>query len=147
MTTNRYLTYVGGGILVIGILIGIVFGCKAFIHEVTKERPHFNSGKVVNRDFRPSHYDDWMENRWIGEVCYGSGTNRNCTQQYMQVWHHDYVPDRWEIQIQNCNVNHKDGTQWVDKTGAAKCFEKWLGVDQNDYNVYTIGKDYGVENQ
>lgn len=134
MTSRKYLTYVGVGILAIGLLIGVVFGCGAFIHEVTKERPHFNSGEIVQRDYIAQHYDDYTTQQYAGETCSGSGSSRNCTPFYITVFHHEFVPDRWRIQIENCHVNHKDGSPWMTKQGTNKCFKKWVDVDGIVYN-------------
>lgn len=134
-----------GALLILGALMAVIllgFGAKAAVHEITKERPHFSTGIVVDKDFNPAHYDDYTTQQYVGETCYGTGTNRNCQSNYITIYHHDYVPDDWNVRIENCNVYHKDGRLWVDKHGKAKCFKKWIDVDQSTYNSYRIGAKY-----
>lgn len=134
MNLKRYEYWVGGTVLGLAILVGLFFGIKAIVHQVTMERPHFSSGEIVQRHDDPAHYDDWIEQRWIGQTCSGSGSNQTCTQLYMPVFHHDFVPEAWSIQIENCHVNHKDGSPWMTKQGTNKCFKKWIDVDGSTYN-------------
>lgn len=131
-------------IVVIGIVGLFLAGWlgKVVWHEATKERPHFSSGQIVKKDFDPAHYDDYTTQQYVGESCSGSGNNRTCTAQYVTVWHHEYVPDRWSVQIKNCNVYHKNGNLWLDKQSNPKCFKKWVGVDGGSYNSYHIGGNY-----
>lgn len=136
-----YLGFLGF-VVALGLLTGLFYGCKAVIHQITKERPHFTTGTVLQREFHPAHYDDWIEQRYMGETCSGSGDNRTCTSIYMPVYHHDYVPDDWNIQIQNCNVMHKDGSQWVDKHGANKCFKKWVGVTHDQFDSVNVSEEW-----
>lgn len=141
--TLKQLSHYGLAVLLaIGLMSGLFFGIKAIVHEATKERPHFNTGKIMQKDYHAAHYNDWLENRYIGQSCSGSGSTQVCTSLYMPVWHHDYVPDSWSIQIENCNVLHKDGRQWVDKQGNNKCFKKWIDVDQTTYNGVNLNEDW-----
>lgn len=134
ITLRQYAAGVIGLVVVAAIILGMFFFVKFLVHEATKERPHFNTGTIIQREYNPAHYDDWTEHRWIGQICSGSGTSRTCIDQYMWVQHHDYVPDDYDIRIENCEVHRKDGTVWVDKHGNAKCFHKWIDVDVTVYH-------------
>lgn len=137
---TRYLV-VGVGALVVLVLLG--FGAKAAFHEITKERPHFSTGTVINRDYSPAHTEQRSRRQYAGEDCHTDYQgHEECSSRYITVWYDVYVPDDWDIQIQNCNVSHKDGTQWVDKEGQPKCFKKWIDVDQMSYNATTIGEQW-----
>jgi hypothetical protein len=142
LTVTQYKHYI---LIVVAIIIGLClvgFAGKVIWHEATKERPHFNTGSIVNKNFDPAHYDDYTTQQYVGETCNGTGASQVCTSNYVTVWHHDYVPDNWSIQIENCNVYHKNGDLWVDKHGNAKCFKKWLDVDHGAYDQYRIGNRY-----
>jgi hypothetical protein len=129
-----------GGVL---ILFALGLGAKAAWHEMTKERPHFNTGKIIQKDFNPSHYDSVPRQQYAGEDCTtDSRGTRSCTPHYITVYDQVFVPDDWNVQIQNCNVMHKNGTQWVNKDGTPKCFHKWVDVDQTTYNQSKIGAEY-----
>lgn len=154
ITLKSYGLYLLGGVAAIGVVIGIVFGCAAFVHEVTKERPHFNSGKVIERNYEPAHNEPRSRQVYDGEDCtssYDSYTKtykESCWPRYRTEWYMVFVPDYWSIKIENCNVFHKDGTQWVDKkTNTPKCFTKWLSVDGIAFNSPTtkLGVVYGTE--
>lgn len=142
LTLHTYLKVLG--VVVVGLIVITLagFGAKAAYHEITKERPHFNTGTIIQKDFDPAHYDDYTTQQYMGQTCYGSGTTQTCTDNYMTVYHHDYVPDSWSVRIQNCNVYHKNGSLWVDKRGNAKCFHKWIDVDQSYYRQSHIGGRY-----
>lgn len=138
---------IGFGAILLLLLVG--FGAKAAFHEITKERPHFNTGTVINKDFTPAHTDMVPQQQYAGEDCtstydsYTKSYNRTCSPRYITIWVPVFVPDDWDIEIQNCNVYHKDGRLWVDKDGDAKCFKKWIDVDQTTYSVATMGAKYG----
>lgn len=142
LTLRHYMVGLGVVVGAVVLLFALGVGAKAAYHEITKERPHFNTGVVINKDFDPAHYDDYATQQYTGESCYGTGTSRTCTSNYITIWHHDYVPDNWSVQIKNCNVMHKNGTLWVDKHGAAKCFKKWIDVDNSFYKSLRIGSHY-----
>lgn len=137
------------GFVAILLLVVLGFGAKAALHEITKERPHFNTGTVIQKDFTPAHTDMVPQQQYAGEDCtsrydsYTKSYTRSCSPRYITIWVPRYVPDAWDIEIQNCNVYHKDGRLWVDKQGNAKCFKKWISVDQTTYTNYTIKEKYG----
>jgi hypothetical protein len=143
-TYKRYGIYTGVALVV---LVGLFFLIKFIVHQATMERPHYNSGKIVQRDYSPAHTDMVPQQRFTGETCETVNKVEECTPHYMMVLVPVYYPSSWSIQIENCNVHHKDGSQWVDKkTGAAKCFSKWVGVDETAYNSKTtqMGVVWGV---
>lgn len=148
MTLERYLKLVGLGCAGVVVLILLFFGGKALWHEATKERPHFNTGKVVQRDYEAAHNESRTRQVYDGEDCYttgyGDNQRRECSPSYRTEWYSVYVPASWSIQIENCNVFHKDGTQWVDsKTGSNKCFKKWVDVDETTYNRSALDSQFG----
>lgn len=144
---RRYLTYIGFGLAIIAALVGIGFGCAAFIHEATKERPNFNTGQVVDRHYSPAHTDLIPQLQYAGESCYynSSSKSNSCTPQYRTVLIPIFVSDKWSIQIKNCSVFKKDQTQWVNKDGSPACFTKWITVDQTQYDQIQLGEQWGAQ--
>lgn len=147
MTLATYKKYAIIGLAsVVGLfLFGVI--AKAAWHEATKERPHFSSGKVIERDFTPAHTEMIPQQQYVGETCSSysnadGSSYRSCSPNYITIMVPNHVPDDWDVRIENCNVFHKDGTQWANKDGSAKCFKKWIDVDESTYNRYAVGGMY-----
>lgn len=144
MTVRTYGKVVGGIIVGLLLLFVLIIGGKAVFHEITKERPHYNTGTVIEREYVPAHTDLVPQQQYVGEDCsYDSYTkSESCSARYITVFVNEFVPDDWNIRIENCHVLHKNGDLWVDKQGNAKCFHKWIDVDHETYNSFKIGDNY-----
>lgn len=141
---KKALMVVVGGLLAVPVLFGVFFLGKLLWIEATKERPKFSTGTVIERSFVPAHWETEFQYRYTGQTCtYDSQTNSNrCESDYDLVPVQVHKADDWNIQIQNCAVQKKDGTFWMDKQGNNKCFSKWIDVSQTEYNRFNIGKEW-----
>lgn len=140
--TKKFLFIVGavlGGILGIAVLF---VSCSAAVKFALKERPSFNVGTVIERDYDHAWTEFGFRQQYSGESCTQIGDVRSCTPQYITVPYTIHHPEQWDIKIRNCNVAKKDGTIWVDKEGHPKCFTKWVGVDETSYNRVKTGSEW-----
>lgn len=145
---KRNLLIIAAGVILILVLAGITFGGKWVYREATKERPHWSTGKVIQKDYQPAHSEDRTRQVYAGESCssiydYSTKTyNRTCTPQYRTEWYTVDIPDHWWIRIENCNVSKKDGTIWSHKDGTPKCFKKWVGIYEEAYDRVSIDQEW-----
>jgi hypothetical protein len=85
-----------------------------------------DSGEVFGKQYEPSR--TWVSTYPVaaGQSCYGTGTSRYCTTNYIYVPYTNYDDEDWKLHIRD------------DKGD-----EGWVYVDQTTYHETKIGDWYG----
>lgn len=91
--------------------------------------PPITSGKVVNREFVPAHYEGgWDEDCGMEYDFFNEEWDYECDSRWDP--HDHWVGDRWKLQLENCE--------------AEKCRKAWVYVDETTFHRFNVGNNYPV---